>query len=332
MAIGTVNAVILGGNGQIDKDPLESTELTGRTAEAVVAHIADGSEEDGWVITHGNGPQVGVLATLEENLGVELSVLVGQTQQLIGEAMSEKLLESMARRSMEARFNGVLWVASRAEVAKDEALRRFTKPVGVYLGRGEEAAYPEWEFRDLGNGDNPGKPMRRVVPSPNPVEILGVEELRDLILERKLVLACGGGAVPHLRVDGQLVPIDGVIDKDFASAVLLWQLSQYFKIGTATIVTGTPGIVDPKFYARAMDENDSLTEEEVFADLEKYSYRQLTPEEVPAIVDEMGPRGEGSMTPKLLAAVLMAQVAKKVRITDLEGLNNPERGTVVVRG
>jgi carbamate kinase len=115
----------------------------------------------------------------------------------------------------------------------DPALQHPTKPIGPFYSR-REAEQRERQFgwhivEDAARG------YRRVVPSPEPVEIVGVEVIRQMVETGTLVVACGGGGIPVIRKDGELQGVEAVIDKDRASALLATALgAELFIISTDT--------------------------------------------------------------------------------------------------
>ena len=173
---------------------------------------------DQLVITHGNGPQVGLLAlqaaayTAVE--GYPLDVLGAQTDGMIGYLLEQELANLLpASRS-------VATLLTRVEVdAKDPAFERPTKPIGPVYARADAeriGAEKHWTMAPDGTG------LRRVVASPLPLRVLGVDPIRWLLAQGALVIAAGGGGIPVARgADGRsLHGVEAVIDKDLCSGLL----------------------------------------------------------------------------------------------------------------
>jgi carbamate kinase len=172
--------------------------------------------EDRLVITHGNGPQVGNELLRHERAADEapplpLYLAVAQTQAEIG-ALIESELTPVAERPVACLLTHVV-------VAEDDpAFAEPTKPVGPF--------YDEVRARELERErgwqvvHDAGRGWRRVVPSPQPLEVVELGALRSLLDGGTIAIACGGGGIPVVRRDGRLAGVDAVIDKDRASSVL----------------------------------------------------------------------------------------------------------------
>jgi carbamate kinase len=169
------------------------------------------------VISHGNGPQIGLLA-LEAAAYTPvppypLDVLVAETQGMIGYLIEQELRNRLpADRAMAT-------VLTMIEVdPADPALHDPSKPIGPLYSKQEAdelASERGWAFKP--DGDH----HRRVVPSPAPRRIIELHEIRLLLDAGAVVICAGGGGVPTaLHPDHQLVGVEGVIDKDRASALL----------------------------------------------------------------------------------------------------------------
>jgi len=193
--------------------------VNAQTACRALAPIALAHE---LVVSHGNGPQVGLLA-LEAAAYTEvepypLDVLGAQTEGMIGYILQQELGNELP---FEKRLASLLTLV---EVdANDPAFQNPTKPVGpIYTKEDADAAAAEkgWTFKP--DGDS----YRRVVPSPVPRRIFGLEPLEWLLEKGSIVVCAGGGGIPVMYVDEQvpagrrLVGVEAVIDKDLASALL----------------------------------------------------------------------------------------------------------------
>jgi len=172
------------------------------------------------VVTHGNGPQVGNQLLRQERAADEapplpLYLAVAQTQAEIG-ALIESELEPVAGRPVACLLTHVL-------VADDDpAFKEPTKPVGPFYGEDEARALE----RDRGwiVVHDAGRGWRRVVPSPQPLEVVELAAIRSLLASGSIVVAVGGGGIPATRRGEHLAGIDAVIDKDRASSLLAREL------------------------------------------------------------------------------------------------------------
>jgi carbamate kinase len=174
------------------------------------------------VISHGNGPQVGLLALQASAYtaveGYPLDVLGAQTEGMIGYVLQQELGNEMP---IEKRIATLL---TQIEVDHDDpAFSDPTKPIGPLYTDEEAAALAsdkKWEFR------RDGTSMRRVVASPEPKRIFGVEPIEWMLQNGCVVICAGGGGIPVTYADDpvpagrRLVGVEAVIDKDLASALL----------------------------------------------------------------------------------------------------------------
>jgi carbamate kinase len=171
-------------------------------------------------ITHGNGPQVGNELLRQERAADEvpplpLWVAVAQTQAEIG-ALIRSELAPVAQRE-------VACILTHVVVGDDDpAFGEPSKPIGPFYGADRARILAEergWKLVfDAGRG------YRRVVPSPQPLEVVELEAVRTLLDAGVCVIACGGGGVPVARRNGRLQGVDAVVDKDRASALLATEL------------------------------------------------------------------------------------------------------------
>lgn len=171
-------------------------------------------------MTYGNGPQVGNVLLRQERAADEvpplpLFVAVAQTQAEIGALLEGELLP-VARRPVTCVLTHVVVDES------DPAFAEPTKPVGPFYSEDRALELERergWELvYDAGRG------YRRVVPSPQPLEIVELPAVRALLEAGTCTIACGGGGIPVVRRDGGLAGVDAVIDKDRASALLAAEL------------------------------------------------------------------------------------------------------------
>jgi len=179
------------------------------------------------VITHGNGPQVGDILLRAELAKHQLpppplDVCGAETQGMLGYLIQQVIQNQLKKKGIERH---VISVVTQVLVDKDDpAFKNPTKPVGEYFSR-EEAARLEKE-RGWRLAEERGKGWRRVVPSPRPIKIIEEEAIRDLVEHNLIVIACGGGGIPVVyNQNGELVGVEGVIDKDLTAEVLARTIS-----------------------------------------------------------------------------------------------------------
>ena len=188
------------------------------------------------VLTHGNGPQVGAELLLSERAagivpGHPLDVCDASTQGEMGYLLQQALSSEFNQAGL---IVPVVTVVTRCVVSLDDpAMNQPAKPVGRFFTE-EEA---EERRRQLGwtMMMDAERGYRRVVPSPQPLEILELEAIRHLVQFGALVIACGGGGIPVAWVNGDLAGVEAVIDKDLSSSLLASKLAaELFVIGTDT--------------------------------------------------------------------------------------------------
>ena len=212
----------LGGNAMTNAEGRARPEDQIEAAETAMASVAELlAEHHDVVITHGNGPQVGNLLVKNELAAavvppVPLDWCGAQTQATLGFVLMNALEAALAERGVDRR---TATVVTRALVDADDAgFTRPTKPIGRFLPAEEAALLVEhgetWE-------DRGEKGWRRVVASPEPREILDAPAVLALIEAGFVVVANGGGGIPHVRrPDGSLAGVEAVIDKDLGAALL----------------------------------------------------------------------------------------------------------------
>ena len=212
----------LGGNALLQRgQPLTAAAQRAnvkRAAEALAAIVRQGH---GLVVTHGNGPQVGLLAlqgaAYKPDEAYPLDVLGAETEGMIGYMIEQELENALGH------YRPVAALLTQVVVERsDPAFARPTKFVGPVYER-EEA-----EARAKASGwaiAADGAKWRRVVASPKPVEIPDLRVLQLLLDQGVIVVCTGGGGIPVVRRrDGSLIGIEAVIDKDAASSLLARQL------------------------------------------------------------------------------------------------------------
>lgn len=209
--------IALGGNALLKRgEPMtaENQRENVKTACAQIARVYDGNQ---LIITHGNGPQVGLLA-LQNNAYKEvpmypLDVLGAETAGMIGYMIQQELSNTVPGSA------SIATVLTQIQVdPKDPAFQKPSKPVGPVYSKEEAdkiAAEKGWTMAP----DN--DKYRRVVASPKPVNIFGLAPLKTLIDNKYIVVCGGGGGIPTWVDDkGKQHGAEAVIDKDLATALL----------------------------------------------------------------------------------------------------------------
>ncbi len=298
--------VALGGNALLRRgQPLtaENQRANARAACRALAPVALSCE---LVVSHGNGPQVGLLALQGAAYTAvdtyPLDVLGAQTEGMIGYILEQELGNELpADRQLVA-------MLTQIEVDPDDpAFARPTKPIGPQYADADAealAAQKGWSFaRD-------GSSMRRVVPSPQPRKIYGVEPVRWMLEHGCVVICAGGGGIPVMHTDERvtagrrLVGVEAVIDKDLASALLAIELDA----DVLALVTDVDA---------------------VYADWGTPSQRAI-PTATPQELSDSG-FAEGSMGPKVRAAcAFVERTGRRAAIgsiEDTEALVRGEAGT-----
>lgn len=212
----------LGGNALLQRGQPMTAEIqrgnATRAAEAL-ADIARAGHR--LVVTHGNGPQVGLLALQEAAYRpgetYPLDVLGAETVGMIGYLIEQELENALGHDRPVATL--------LTQVVVDPADTAFARPT-KFVG----PVYTEAEAQALAKARNwtiarDGASWRRVVPSPAPQEIPDLGVLRLLLAQGAVVICAGGGGIPVVRrADGSLSGVEAVIDKDHASALLASEL------------------------------------------------------------------------------------------------------------
>ncbi|MEO5745333.1 MAG: carbamate kinase [Terracoccus sp.] len=306
--------VALGGNAMIGPDG-NATPMAQRDAIAVaMAPVADlvaaGHEI---VLTHGNGPQVGNILVKNEVAAsvvppVPLDWCGAQTQATIGFTMLNTLEAALAERGL---TTPVAAIVTRTLVgADDRGFTHPTKPIGRYLPRDQAQTLidhgEQWE-------DRGEQGWRRVVASPEPVEMLETHTLLTLLAAGYVVVAAGGGGIPVVRsANGVLHGVEAVIDKDLTAALLARAVAAEVLV----IATDVPNAV--------LD----------WATPNATPIRRVTLEQAQTYASQ-GQFASGSMGPKVEAAMRFVRAGgSRSVITSLDQIAaaiNGEVGTIIER-
>jgi len=270
------------------------------------------------VITHGNGPQVGNLL-LQNELSKDtvppmpMDVCVAESQGQIGYLLQQMLTNQLRLIGLDREVAPII---TRVLVREDDpAFQNPTKPVGPYYSKEEADRLAEemgWKMKyDEARGG-----YRRVVPSPEPIDIVEKKSIKRMVFggddQSTIVVASGGGGIPVVNQGDRLFGIDAVIDKDLAGCVLANSINEEFFI----ILTDVPNV-----YINFRKEGEKALESVTLDEIRKYQAE--------------GHFAAGSMGPKIKAAIrFLENGGKKVLITSPENLIdalNGRGGTYITR-
>lgn len=215
--------VALGGNALLRRnEPMTAASQIANVRIAAAA-LADLARDHQIVIAHGNGPQVGLLAlqgaAYDPSKPWPLDVLGAETEGMIGYLIEQELMNALPDGSHCATL------LSRVEVdATDPAFKAPSKPIGPVYSESEAAQAQKdhgWALVTEGSGGR-----RRVVPSPLPLRIIGLDAIKVLLEAGHSVICAGGGGIPVVRnSDGGMEGVEAVIDKDRTAALLASELN-----------------------------------------------------------------------------------------------------------
>lgn len=279
--------IALGGNALGNNLP-EQMIAVKSTAKAIADLIEEGHEV---VISHGNGPQVGMInkAMAELNKSdathpmAPLSVCVAMSQGYIGYDLQNALREELLDRGIQ---KPVATIITQVRVdPKDKAFDSPSKPIGRFMTK-EEAQL----LVDKGDHviEDAGRGYRRVVASPRPIDIVEIDTIRALMDAGQVVVAGGGGGIPVYNNEGNhLKGVGAVIDKDFASS----KLAQMINADLLIILTAVEKVAI----------NFGKENQQWLSDITTAEARVLM---------EEGQFAAGSMLPKVQAAVEFAESAE----------------------
>ncbi|MGC8704331.1 MAG: carbamate kinase [Athalassotoga sp.] len=299
--------IAVGGNAiQGPKEP-PTAEVMRKNLNVTAKYLVDMLDDLNIVITHGNGPQVGNLMVQQDRakelipplpLDLNDAYTQGMLGYLIVESMENQLLVHKKHRQCAA-------IVTQVVVdPEDKAFQNPTKPVGPFYDVKEAerlAREKGWKMKE-----DAGRGYRRVVPSPEPLDIIEKDLIKDLMGKGVLTVAVGGGGVPVLREkDGSLHGVEAVIDKDRASSLL----ARILNVDVFMILTG----VDEVYLNYGKPDQKILKELKV-SDAKKYLAQNQFP--------------SGSMGPKIEAAISFVEATgRQCIITSLEKSSEAMKGT-----
>jgi carbamate kinase len=295
---------VLGGNAFVPPGGSLTMAAQFQFARAAMESLWELFEEGGEIVLgHGNGPQVGhMLARVERSLGaayaIPLEVCVAESEGELGYVMQQTLYNTFREHGVR---RPVVSVLTQVVVdPRDPAFDRPEKPIGPFYdaARAERLRAEGFPMRE-----DSGRGYRRVVPSPEPLEIVEVDTVAALAALGVAVIAAGGGGIPVVREGDALRGIDAVVDKDLAAALLAVGLGA----GRLVVVTDVPCA-----YTR-------------YRSPEQAPIGRVTPEEVRRLAAE-GHFAPGSMAPKMEAAARFAEHGGRAILCDARSLPEALRG------
>ncbi|MCR8487602.1 MAG: carbamate kinase [Crenarchaeota archaeon] len=301
--------VALGGNALLQKNQkgmyTDQLENARRTAK-FLADIIEIEPELELVITHGNGPQAGAIAIQNDAAKdivppMPLDVINAETQALIGYMLQQSLKNEFARRGLKRE---VVTIVTQVVVRRnDPAFQNPTKFIGPYYT--EEEAKRLMKEKGWIMKPDPRGGWRRVVPSPEPIDVVEKEVIMKLLELGIVPITVGGGGIPVVFENGCFEGIEAVIDKDLASSLL----ARILRADLLVILTD----VD---YVYLDFENNA----------KRIPLREITLNEIKQYYDA-GHFPAGSMGPKVLAAIKFLEAGgREARIGHLEQALNVIKG------
>jgi carbamate kinase len=214
--------VALGGNALLRRGEAIKAEIQRRNIAAAADAIAEIAKEHRLVVTHGNGPQIGLLAEMgngnRDSEAFPLDVLGAESQGMIGYEIENQLSARLPGREF------ATLLTQTVVDANDPAFVNPTKPIGrIYPETVSRRLQSDFGWRLVADGGG----VRRAVPSPAPLQIRETNAIRLLVNAGVIVICAGGGGVPVLvdAPSGRVTGVEAVIDKDRTAALLASDLS-----------------------------------------------------------------------------------------------------------
>ena len=214
--------VALGGNA-LGKDPNEQLSLLENVAKIIVSLVKDGNQI---VLTHGNGPQVGqILLAMDYSANgdagtpeMPFAECGSMSQGYIGYQLQQCLQDELERQKIKK--DCATLITQVLVDPEDSAFQNPSKPIGIFYSK-EEANKIASE-KGFTFVEDAGRGYRRVVPSPQPIDIIEKNIIKQLVENDNIVIACGGGGIPVIKTDKieLLEGVAAVIDKDRSAALL----------------------------------------------------------------------------------------------------------------
>ncbi len=293
------NAVIaIGGNAIQGPKELPTAEVMRKNLWTTSSYLSDALDDLNVVITHGNGPQVGNLLVQQDHAKevippLPLDINDAYTQGMLGYLIVQSFENQFIKRGLPRKCSAI--VTQVVVDPNDRAFKNPTKPVGPFYSKeGAEklARKKGWNMKE-----DSGRGYRRVVPSPQPLDVIEKELVKKLMEDGVITVTVGGGGIPVMRMkDGTIEGVEAVIDKDRASSLL----ARILDVDIFVILTGV---------------------EKVYLDFGKPTQQaidKMTVSEANSFMNE-GHFPVGSMGPKIESAISFVKATnRRCIITSLE--------------
>ena len=305
--------VALGGNA-LGKTPFEQINIVRETVKSLVDLV---QMENEIIITHGNGPQVGMIFNAMANVDptttlddMPFAECGAMSQGYIGYHLQQAMQREFALRNMR---RNVVTIVSQVEVDPvDPAFKKPSKPIGEFYSK-EVAEKLAKESGSIYKEDA-GRGYRKVVASPMPRKICELKSIKKLVEEHNVVITCGGGGIPVIYTDKGYKGVDAVIDKDRTSALLASKID-------ADILLILTAVDEVKINFNKKDEK---------------SLRTITIDDAKKYINQ-GEFAEGSMLPKIEACIYYLLHTKKTKAIIASLANAKEAiygksGTTIIEG
>lgn len=303
--------VAIGGNAIIKEGQkgtiTEQFENVMSSVDAIIDLIEEGYEV---VLTHGNGPHVGNSlikgdASKNQVPDYPMDAYGAETQGLLGYIIKQSFTNRLKERGLNKNVAAIVTQVLVDE--NDPGFNHPTKPVGPFFTK-EEADTLEREKAYVMVEDS-GRGYRRVVASPKPIEIMEKDMIKLLSRENYIVIAAGGGGIPVIQKNNQLIGVEAVIDKDYASALLAKEIEADLLV----ILTGVAQVA----INFGKDNQESLS--------------QMTYKEAEKHMSD-GQFPKGSMGPKIDAAMEYVKSGRgEALITSIDQLKEAVQGQTGTR-
>lgn len=283
LKLGSTIVIALGGNALLRRGQKADGAAQRANIALAAAAIAPLLDTYRVIITHGNGPQVGLLAAQSGDSGWPLDVLGAESEGMVGYVIEQELSNRAPKRQFATLLSQVVVDSS------DKAFKAPSKPIGLVFS--DRTRFTEHGWQSVADGTG----WRRVVASPGPIAILNLHAIKTLVEADISVICLGGGGIPvSLDEHGQAHGVEAVIDKDAAGALLAR------KLGADALIMLT-------------DVEGVMTD---FGTKHANVIARTTPKNLTRL-----DFAAGTMGPKVAAAISMAQSGKVAMIGALESLN-----------
>lgn len=305
--------IAIGGNAIQGPKELPTAEVMRKNLWITTSYLVNALDDLNVVITHGNGPQVGNLLVQQDHAKevlppLPLDINDAYTQGMLGYLIVQSFENQFIKREMDRKCSAL--VTQVVVDPDDPAFKNPTKPVGPFYSKEEAeklAREKGWKIKE-----DAGRGYRRVVPSPQPLDVIEKELVKELMEDGVITVTVGGGGIPVMQMkDGTIEGVEAVIDKDRASSLLARMLD----VDIFVILTGVE-----KVYLNFGKPNQKVID-------------KMTVSEASSLMNE-GHFPAGSMGPKIESAISFAKATnRQCIITSLEKVAealNGKSGTFIV--